>query len=974
MKAFGVRLAAGAVTILLGAIMAAQAQKDQQASTESAWTEDHIPPAKAVPPIGTAAKLLASDPMEIEALKPIGEEQSGGEQPAAAAVRLAQYTEPIPDSAPEPATESVATMGLPVTTASSNTGGPNADSSPDASAAGQPVLKMRLPGFDDVPPAAEMEAAVAAGPESVGTESAGTESAGTDSAGPAFAMGMPIPDAAASTQSSPSLTAPPKISAIQFADTPSAPSSQEPGSQATGLVASDVDAAAPPNDLRGNMGFGQPMTAPETIATEAASGPQTGFAPQPGFAPETALADTVDAAAGVPAAMLSQVLPEDQDNAAAELAAAPASTMRIHREPPVQLQIGAEAAPMPTSPNMAAAAQRTATPPAATLDITSQPQIVGNDGYGNIDDGQFNQPTAALTGNLAMPGAVPAAAQGYTQPAGGFAVPGESGSTAAAAVGPAAGALPPLPAPTYPANGVETPGMQSQPGFAQAPTGAIGSPAVGATGGGFGSPQPIYQGVSHQVRGVDHPLPAGPTMASPGERFLDGPQSPSVVIHKRAPTEVKVGKPASFVITVKNVGRSTALDVCVHDRVPTGMTLTDATPRPNPKFQPELYWELGDLEPNQERTITLQLTPEQEGELGSVARVTFEAAASVRTISTRPELKIVQKVPKQVLIGQQVEIELEVSNPGTGEATGVVLQEDVPAGLEHPQGPQLDNLVGNLGPGEIRRQILRMRAVKPGIVQNQIRVKADDGLETTHTAAIEVIAPELKATLTGPSRRYLERQATYQLEIANTGTADATNVELSVQLDRGFTFVKTDFEGQYDASRHAVFWSLPALPVGQSGKVPLTLLPVEEGRRVLRTDASADLGIKTSSESQVDVDSLAELTFSIADSADPIEVGGDTVYEIRINNTGSRDDTNVRVALQLPQGLKLVEQGDFTPQGQGVIEFSPRALLKANDEIVYKVKARGVTPGRHLVKAIVTSDQSDVPVTKEESIKVYADR
>ena len=303
-------------------------------------------------------------------------------------------------------------------------------------------------------------------------------------------------------------------------------------------------------------------------------------------------------------------------------------------------------------------------------------------------------------------------------------------------------------------------------------------------------------------------------MAAPGDRKLDGPQSPSVVIHKRAPAEVKVGKQSTFVITVKNVGGATAMDVRVRDRIPTGMRLDDVSPRPEAKYQPELVWDLGNLEPQQERTITLQLTPLQEGELGSVARVTFQAAASVRTISTRPELKIVQKAPTQVKIGQLVEIELEISNPGTGEATGVVLQEDVPVGLEHPQGRELDNFIGNLGPGEIRRQILRMKAVQAGTVENTIRVKGDDGLENYHSVPIQIVAPQLQVALSGPSRRYLERQAKYEVQIANTGTADADNIDISVQLDRGFTFVSTDYEGQYDSSRHAVFWSLPKLAVG----------------------------------------------------------------------------------------------------------------------------------------------------------------
>lgn len=927
MKAFGVRLAAGAVTILLGAIMAAQAQKDQQASTDSAWTEEQIPPGKAITPIPTTAALQTADPMDIRSLKPIGEEGWDDDSESTENVQLVQHTE---------SAGAVSTGAMSLPTIPDDLSESTEANSP---ATGRSVMKMRLPSFGDVAP-----------PQEPPNKPAGQTSPAS-TGGPSFAIGMPIADAPATA-----FPDQPKMSEITFADSP--------GAVATGTSQADQIGVAehselPSNDLRGV--FAGDVAESSDPSEFAADDPAQ---LQGGFGPGANLADSFDPSAGVPAAMLTPVVdggPEPQP----ELTAAPAATMRIHRESASNLEMGAARLGMQAEMTQPTIVEATNGPRTAMPNITSQPQIVGNTLPSGDETQPYNQPAVATND------------QGYAQPAGGFGVP-ENYPSPGAAAEPA----PQLPSPSLPTPSFDTPAFPSQPQYgrqAALPTTQPSATQPNAQGATFpnhamGSTGSIYQGAGYKQAGSDRPLPAGPTMASPGERYLDGPQSPSVVIHKRAPAEVKVGKPASFVITVKNVGGSKALDVQVHDRVPTGMTLTDATPRPNPKYQPELFWELGDLEPNQERTITLQLTPEQEGELGSVARVTFQAAASVRTISTRPELKIVQKAPPHVGIGQQLEIELEVSNPGTGEATGVILQEDVPAGLEHPQGKQLDNLIGTLGPGEIRRQILRMRAVKPGIVQNQIRVKADDGLETTHTIAVEVIAPELHVSLTGPSRRFLERQATYNLEISNVGTDDATNVELSVQLDRGFTFVKTDFEGQYDSTRHAVFWSLPALPVGQSGKVPLTLLPVEEGNRVLRTEATADLGIKTMAESQVEVASLAELTFSINDTADPIEIGGETIYEIRISNTGSRDDTNVKVALQLPPGLQLVEQGDFTPQGQGIIAFSPRALLKANDEMVYRVKAQGIAAGRHLVKAIVTSDQSNVPVTKEESIMVYADR
>lgn len=465
------------------------------------------------------------------------------------------------------------------------------------------------------------------------------------------------------------------------------------------------------------------------------------------------------------------------------------------------------------------------------------------------------------------------------------------------------------------------------------------------------------------------------TMDLPGERRLEGAQTPSVVIQKRAPSEVRVGKAASFIVNVQNVGVADALNVEVYDRIPAGMRFVEASPAAQ-QVGNQLMWELGSMAAGEERTITMQLVPEQEGELGSVARVSFEAAASVRTLSTKPELKIVQRVPEQgVLIGQQLEIEIEVSNPGSGAANGVVLQEDVPEGLEHPRGRQLDNSLGSLAPGEVRRQVLRLRAVRPGVVENTIRLVSDDGLETEHSVAVQVIAPDLQVQLKGPSRRFLERPATYELLVANQGTADATNLEIAVHLDRGFTFVSTENEGYYDPNRHAVFWSLANLPAGAQGIVPLTLLPVEIGEQALRIEADGDLGVAVQSQRTMSVEGFAELSFAINNPGGPIEIGAETEYEVTVTNTGSMADSGVRVQLQLPAGLELISaSGDAGTNGQGLVAFQPITTLQPNQTVKQTIRVRGLNAGVHLVKAVVVSEQSAVPVTKEESTRVYADQ
>lgn len=497
------------------------------------------------------------------------------------------------------------------------------------------------------------------------------------------------------------------------------------------------------------------------------------------------------------------------------------------------------------------------------------------------------------------------------------------------------------------------------------------------------SPEPKARIASRSTAGLQKLATNTPTtldrleesvLAEPGDRRLEGSQSPSIVIQKRAPEEVKVGKPATFVIYLQNTGGVEALDVRVHDRIPVGMRLVDASPQP--LMQGDLLtWELGAIEPGGERTVTIQLIPEQEGELGSVARVTFEAAASVRTISTRPELKITQRAPEKVLIGQQLEIEIEVSNPGSGAATGVVLQEDVPEGLEHPKGRQLDNVIGTLAPGEVRRQVLRMRAVAPGQIANQVRLAGDDGLVAENTVMVDVIAPQLAIELEGPSRKFLERQAEYNINLANVGTADATNVEVVAYLDRGFSFVATEYQGQYDPSRHAVYWSLAELPAAGRGSVLLRLLPIEAGERAIRLEAKGDLNVLAQHEKIVNVDTLAELSFSIADDADPIEIGSEATYEVTISNRGSRDDSNVRLQMMLPPGLELVaSEAEASTDDRGLIAFAPTMSLPAGQDTVHRIRVRGVSQGTHIVKAIVTSAEATVPVTKEESTMVYADK
>src|SRR5205085_7863574 len=124
-------------------------------------------------------------------------------------------------------------------------------------------------------------------------------------------------------------------------------------------------------------------------------------------------------------------------------------------------------------------------------------------------------------------------------------------------------------------------------------------------------------------------------------------------------------------------------------------------------------------------------------------------------------------------------------------------------------------------------------------------------------------APQLQIGVEGPKRRFLERQATYNVQIANPGTAAARDVELAAFLPRGMKFVATDSQGQYDASQHAVFWSLAELPPAKAGVVKLTTVPVEAGEQRLRIEGRAALNLTAAGEQIIQVDQAAELAHTV---------------------------------------------------------------------------------------------------------------
>ena len=473
------------------------------------------------------------------------------------------------------------------------------------------------------------------------------------------------------------------------------------------------------------------------------------------------------------------------------------------------------------------------------------------------------------------------------------------------------------------------------------------------------------------------PMSVGFSSAAPGVRQLEGSQNPSMEIQKRAPNEVQVGIPATFTVLVRNVGNATAFDVHVVDAVPKGARLLRTSPQAQPNGPNGLTWKLGEMQAGAEQMLTIELVPESEGEIGSVASVNFAAQASVRTISTQPKLLVKQLLEPLVLGGENVKIMIDVSNSGTGTARGVRLEEDVPQNMRHASGAKVLELsVGDLAPGESQKFSIELTAVTAGKVANILRVIAENSIANESSSPIEVISPKLQIGVEGPRLRYLERQATYTASVTNTGTAIATNVDLVVYLPSGLQFNSAENRGEYIPNQHAVMWQLAELAAGQTAATKVTVLPVEEGDFVLRMQATADSIRAEAVEKQVRVEGQSELAFSIEDDNDPIETDGKTTYVVKIVNTGTRVDNDVQLLIDLPDGAS-VEQVDAPVNyqvTQRAVQFSPIAQMKSKDQQTIRIVVRHSREGTHVLRAQLKSNLRPSAVIKEESTQVYRDQ
>lgn len=457
-------------------------------------------------------------------------------------------------------------------------------------------------------------------------------------------------------------------------------------------------------------------------------------------------------------------------------------------------------------------------------------------------------------------------------------------------------------------------------------------------------------------------------------KLLAGPQTPSVQIEWKASSEINVGQECECELLVTNVGKSPAFGVKVETNFPVSVRLLEAGPRPE-TVDSSLIWDLGTLDAGQSKSISLKLLPSEKGDLQAVARVHITGAATSAFVVREPKIHLDIQGPQQVMIGDPASHNVTITNPGNGIAKNVRLEALIPRGLEHSRGERLLLDVGSLNPGESRTIRLALAAVDGGDHVVQVAATADGGLSRSSEAAVSVISPSLQTEITGPSLRYKGRQATFTVRVTNDGTVATSNVRLMHKVPEGFQFVSANRGATFDAPTRILSWFVGKLEAGKSADMQVELKAEQIGEHIHYIRATSEHGSTVDSQLLTRVDGSSSLVVEITDLDDPVEVGNETAYEVKILNEGSVAAKNVGLTCELPAGVRFLKgdgPGQHVAEGNMVL-FQPLAQIDSGKSVTYRVHVIGTQEGNLRFRARVTSAASEEPLTFEELTRFYSD-
>lgn len=232
-------------------------------------------------------------------------------------------------------------------------------------------------------------------------------------------------------------------------------------------------------------------------------------------------------------------------------------------------------------------------------------------------------------------------------------------------------------------------------------------------------------------------------------------------------------------------------------------------------------------------------------------------------------------------------------------------------------------------------------------------------------------APALTLKCEAPGEALAGRPVKVCFTLRNSGNAPEGKLAVLLTTPAGAEYI-SESQGKLPATEKLA-WELPELAPGQAKSLCATFIMHQPGAMRFAISARGELSPATESSCETKIVGIPAILLEVVDMDDPIEVGKEVTYEIKVTNQGTATGTNIRMTCILPSNQEFISgSGSTKVNASGnTLTMEPLATLEPKTETSWRVVTKAASAGDARFKVELSSDQFANPIEEGEATQQY---
>lgn len=315
---------------------------------------------------------------------------------------------------------------------------------------------------------------------------------------------------------------------------------------------------------------------------------------------------------------------------------------------------------------------------------------------------------------------------------------------------------------------------------------------------------------------------------------------PNLTLKLEGPEKVLFGKKQVYHLKVANTGTGDARGVEI-------ALLPRGTGQTKPAVQA-----IGILPAGGDRTVEVELTPRDEGNLVIEVDATAEGGARAHLAEKiavlKPALAVEVAVPGFQFVGKEITCQIVVTNPGTAAAEEVTLEAALPELVGYVSGTR-EGLVaaeqgrvrwqlGQLAPQQSRTLEVKCSTLAAGLGRIKVVSSGADGVQAAGEAGVEIDAiADLALKVADPSGPIpVGTETEYTLTVENRGSKAAEKVEVVAYFSNGIEPTSATGANHKIGPGQVVFDAIDSIGPGETKTLIVKARADTTGNHVVRAE------------------------------------------------------------------------------------------------------------------------------------------